>query len=76
MTYKDFDYKSIKQLIAKIRKCKTCHGFVQTSDHDGMYIRLQKKDLIAMINEAPELCDKDKFDIKPDEKGDLELWIN
>jgi len=41
-----------------------------------MYIRLQKKDLIAMINEAPELCDKDKFDIKPDEKGDLELWIN
>ena len=54
MTYKDFDYKSIKQLIAKIRKCKTCHGFVQTSDHDGMYVKMQKKDLIAMINEAPE----------------------
>ena len=43
MTYKDFDYKSIKQLIAKIRKCKTCHGFVQTSDHDGMYVKMQKK---------------------------------
>ena len=66
---------TIKQMI---NKSKYVYGYVSTSNDDGMYLRLNKTDVIAMYNNRylKESFDIDKFDLRQDKQGDTNLYIN
>mgnify|MGYP003141833747 CR=1 FL=1 len=66
---------TIKQMI---NKSKYVYGYVSTSEHDGMYLRLNKADVVAMYNNRylKESFDIDKFDLRQDKQGDTNLYIN
>jgi len=61
-----------------INKSKYVYGYVSTSNHDGMYLRLNKADVIAMYNNRylKESFDIDKFDLREDKQGYTNLYIN
>ena len=66
---------TIKQMI---NKSKYVYGYVSTSNDDGMYLRLNKADVVAMYNNRylKESFDIDKFDLRQDKQGNTNLYIN
>jgi hypothetical protein len=66
---------TIKQMI---NKSKYVYGYVSTSNDDGLYIRLQKTDVLFMYNDkySKDKFDIDKFDLRQDNQGNTNLYIN
>ena len=61
-----------------INKAKYVYGYVSTSEHDGMYLRLNKADVLAMYNNkySREQMDINNFDLRQDNQGNTNLYIN
>ena len=61
-----------------INKAKYVYGYVSTSEHDGMYLRLNKADVLAMYNNkySREQMDINNFDLRQDKQGNTNLYIN
>ena len=61
-----------------INKAKYIYGYVSTSNNDGMYLRLNKTDVLAMYNNdyANKKMDKEKFDLRKKKNGNFYLFIN
>lgn len=61
-----------------INKSKYVYGYVSTSDHDGMYLRLNKADVLAMYNNdyTNKKMDIAKFDLRKSKQGNYDLYIN
>jgi len=61
-----------------INKSKYVYGYVSTSDHDGMYLRLNKADVLAMYNNdyANKKMNIAKFDLRKSKQGNYDLYIN
>jgi len=66
---------TIKQMI---NKSKYVYGYVSTSNDDGLYIRLQKTDVLFMYNNkySKDKFNIDKFDLRQDNQGNTNLYIN
>jgi hypothetical protein len=56
----------------KIKKAKVILGYVCISEDDGMYMEINKKDLLQQLNTTDHKPDIDKFEL--DEQKNL--WIN
>tara|TARA_R100000353_G_C6447085_1_gene180200 strand:+ start:240 stop:500 length:261 start_codon:yes stop_codon:yes gene_type:complete len=78
------DYKSMKQFIINIgeylmemmqlvKKAIKVYGFVKITDNDGLYVKLNKNDLIEQIQSLGLENRISKFEFSEDTK---ELWVN
>jgi len=60
---------TVKQMI---KKAKVILGYVQINESDGLYVTMQKKDLLLQLKDKDHEPDIDKFHM--DEQKNL--WIN
>ena len=68
----------ITEVKKMIRKAKTVYGYVLTSDNQGRYLALVKKDVLAMLNNEYAIQDIEmhKFKMGKDKQGNINLYIN
>lgn len=67
----------VKILSRKVKIAKKVYVYALTSDHDGVYIKVSKKDLIEKIERYADDFDQNKFrfDYIEDSANDKNNWV-